>query len=150
MRPALALVLTLALPVGLAAGGRTYGQPLALKSEVKVADILANPDAHAGKKVRVRGIVTEVCEERGCWIKIGADRKEILFKVEDGVISFPMSAKGSTVVAEGTVSKRVLSVEQQKALCDKEAKALSKPADYGKITGPKVIVRIEGLGAEIQ
>lgn len=150
MRRVLALVLTLALPAALAAGGRTYGQPLALKAEAKVADILANPDAYAGQKVRVRGIVTEVCEERGCWIKIGADRKEILFKVEDGVISFPMSAKGSTVVAEGTVSKRVLSVEQQKALCDKEAKALSKPADYGKITGPKVIVRIEGLGAEIQ
>ena len=30
------------------------------------------------------------------------------------------------------------------------AKALSKPADYGKITGPKTIVRIEGLGAEVQ
>jgi len=54
------------------------------------------------------------------------------------------------VVAEGTVSKRVLSVEQQKAMCDKEAKALSKPADYGKINGPKTIIRIEGLGAEIQ
>jgi len=151
MRIPATFALMILLPACLsAAGARKYGQPLALKDEVKVAEILANPDAYAGKKVRVKGLVTEVCEERGCWIKIGADKKEIMFKVEDGVIAFPMDAKGGTVVAEGTVSKRVLSVEQQKAMCDKEAKALSKPADYGKINGPKIILRIEGVGAEVQ
>lgn len=129
---------------------KRYGQPLSLKEEVKVSEILAHPDQYAGKKVRVKGLATGVCEERGCWIKIGADKQEILFKVEDGVMTFPMSAKGSSVVAEGIVSKRVLSVEQQKAMCDKEAKALNKQADYSKVAGPKTIIRIEGLGAEIQ
>lgn len=133
-----------------ASEAKRYGQPLSLKEEVKVAEILAHPDQYAGKKVRVKGLVTDVCEERGCWIKIGADKQEILFKVEDGVMTFPVSAKGSGVVAEGTVSKRVLSVEQQKAMCDKEAKALNKKADYSKVAGPKTIIRLEGLGAEIQ
>ena len=151
MRLRTCLSLALILPALLQAGdAKKYGKPLTLKTDVKVADILANPDQYAGKQVRVAGIVTDVCEERGCWIKIGADKQEIMFKVEDGVISFPMAAKGGSVVAEGTVSKRVLSVEQQKAMCDKEAKALSKKADYSKVTGPKTIVRIEGLGAEIQ
>ena len=151
MRLSSALSLLLLIPACLqAAEARKYGQPLGLKDEVKVTEILASPDKYAGKKVRVKGLVTDVCEERGCWIKIGADKQEIMFKVEDGVIAFPMAAKGSPVVAEGTVSKRVLTVEQQKAMCDKEAKALSKKADYGKITGPKTIVRIEGVGAEIQ
>ncbi len=151
MRLSSALALLLLIPACLqAAEARKYGQPLGLKDAVKVTEILANPDKYAGKKVRVKGLVTDVCEERGCWIKIGADKQEIMFKVEDGVMAFPMAAKGSPVVAEGTVSKRVLTVEQQKAMCDKEAKALSKKADYGKITGPKTIVRIEGVGAEIQ
>ena len=144
------LALLVIIPACLqAAEARKYGKPLELKQEVKVAEILATPDAYAGKRVRVKGMVTDVCEERGCWIKIGADKKEILFKVEDGVITFPMAAKGSTVVAEGLVSKRVLSVEQQKAMCDNEAKALNKKADYSKVTGPKTVVRLEGLGAEI-
>lgn len=151
MRLRSALSLLVLIPACLhAAEVKKYGQPLGLKDEVKVSEILATPDKYAGKKVRVRGLVTDVCEERGCWIKIGADKQEIMFKVEDGVIAFPMAAKGSTVVAEGVVSKRVLTVEQQKAMCEKEAKALSKKADYGKITGPKTTVRIEGLGAEIQ
>lgn len=151
MRLPLLLSLLVLLPLGLrAAEARKYGQPLTLKEEVKVAEILSSPDKYAGKRVRVTGLVTDVCEERGCWIKIGAEKQEIMFKVDDGVVAFPMAAKGSAVTAEGTVSKRVLTVEQQKAMCDKEAKALSKKADYGKITGPKTIVRIEGLGAEIQ
>lgn len=151
MRLRSALTAVMLLPICLqAADVKKYGQPLGLKDEVKVSDILAHPDQFAGKKVRVKGVVTDVCEERGCWIKIGADKQEIMFKVDDGVIAFPMAAKGGTVVAEGTVSKRVLSVEQQKAMCEKEAKALSKKADYSKVTGPKTLVRIEGLGAEIQ
>jgi hypothetical protein len=145
------VALLILVPTCLVAGDlKKYGKALELKQEVQVADILASPDSFAGKKVRVKGVVTDVCEERGCWIRIGASKKEILFKVDDGVISFPMSAKGGSVTAEGLVSKRVLSVEQQKAQCDNEAKATKKPADYSKVTGPKTIVRIEGLGAEIQ
>lgn len=148
------IVLTLALAaLGLGAGeARKYGKPLALKEETKVSEILSQPDKFAGKTVKVKGLVTDVCEERGCWIKIGGDQKgqEIMFKVEDGVIAFPVAAKGSEVVAEGTVSKRVLTVEQQKAMCDKEAQALKVKPDYGKIAGPKTIVRLEGLGAEIK
>jgi hypothetical protein len=150
MRLRHALTVLILLPACVhAAEAKKYGKPLTLKEEVKVSEILANPDQYAGKKVRVKGLVTDVCEERGCWIKIGADKQELMFKVEDGVIAFPVSAKGGAVVAEGTVSKRVLTVEQQKAMCEKEAKALNKKADYSKVVGPKTIVRIEGLGAEI-
>ena len=151
MRRILVLSLALAaLSLG-AADARKYGKPLAVKEETQVSEILAQPDKYAGRTVRVKGIVTDVCEERGCWIKIGAGKgTEILFKVEDGVIAFPMAAKGSQVVAEGTVSKRVLSVEQQKAMCDKEAQATKTKADYSKVAGPRTIVRLEGLGAEIK
>ncbi len=132
--------------------GKPYGKPLAVKEVTPVSAILDNPDAYVGKTVRVKGLVTDVCESRGCWIQISGDRKgqKILFKVEDGVITFPMSAKGSQVVAEGVVSKKVTSVEQQKAACEKEAKAHNKPADFSAITGPKTTIRLEGLGAEIK
>lgn len=133
-----------------AADGRKFGQPLTLKEEVKVSELFANPDKYAGKRVRVQGLVTDVCAERGCWIKIGADKQEILFKVTDGVITFPMAAKGSPVVAEGMLRKRVVTVEQQKAMCENEAKALGKQADFGKITGPKTYLQLDGLGAEIK
>jgi hypothetical protein len=152
MRNFLIPVLVLSTSLLAAEEAKSYGKPLAVKEETLVSAILDSPDTFAGKTVRVKGLVTDVCESRGCWIQISGDRKgqKILFKVEDGVITFPMSAKGSQVVAEGIVSKKVLSVEQQKAACENEAKAHGKPVDYSKVTGPKTIIRLEGLGAEIK
>jgi hypothetical protein len=152
MRTFLFPALVLAGSLLAASDGKSYGKPLTQKEATPVSAILENPDTYVGKTVRVKGLVTDVCESRGCWIKISGEKKgqTLTFKVEDGVITFPMSAKGSAVVAEGVVSKRVLSEAQQKEACEKEAKAHNKPVDYSSVKGPKTVIRLEGLGAVIQ
>ena len=90
-----AAVLLLASP--LAAGeARSYGKPLTVKEATKVSDILAHPDQYQGKRVKVEGAVVDVCKMRGCWIKIAGDKdfESIRFKVDDGVIVFPMTERG--------------------------------------------------------
>jgi len=69
----------------------------------KISTILANPDNYEGKKVLVEGLVTSVCEARGCWMFIASDKnfQEIKIKVLDGVIVFPMSAQGKMAKVEG-------------------------------------------------
>lgn len=152
MRSILLPTFLLAASLHAAGDAKPYGKPLTLKEVTPVSAILENPDPFVGKTVRVKGIVTDVCASRGCWIQIGGEKKGqvIVFKVDDGVITFPMSAKGSEVVAEGVVSKRVVSEAQQKEMCEKEAKAHGKPVDYSSVKGPKTIIRLEGLGAVIQ
>lgn len=102
----------LGLLVGLAAGvtlsadetGKAYGDGVTLKRAVPIAALLAKPEAHAGKAVRVDGVVARVCEAMGCWIEITdpALGRGIRFKANDGVIVFPKDAPGRTVSAQGT------------------------------------------------
>jgi len=130
MRP-LAILITIFIAAPLAA--QQYGDALTLKKQTKISDIIAKPDTYVGKLVQVRGTIVDVCEHRGCWIQISGDQRSqsILFKVEDGIISFPMEVKGKEVVAEGIVAKLPVKAEEEDSK-DKDA-------------APKV--RINGLGA---
>ena len=145
------LSLVLAPVLLLAASPTHYGTPLTLKEETKISAILANPEAFAGKTVKVRGAVVKVCAERGCFINIKGDQKfqDLQFKVKDGVMVFPVEVQGKEAVAEGVVSVKVVSEQEQRDMCLVEAKAMNKKFDPSKIKGPIKTVRLEGLGADI-
>ena len=101
--------------MGFAAGPKKYGKPLTLKDTTQISDILVAPDTYNGKLVKVQGPIVAVCEMKGCWIAIASDKEfqSIRFKVDDGVIVFPMDAKGLTATVEGLVPVAVLSERDQ-------------------------------------
>lgn len=135
-----------------AAGATTYGKPLTVKETTKVSDILAKPEQFDGKRVKIEGPVVDVCQMRGCWIKIGGDRdfESLTFKVDDGVIVFPMSARGKTALVEGVVSVTTQSVEEQKKHGEHMAKEQGKAFDPASVKGPKTVILLKGEGAEIR
>ena len=137
--------------IGLA-GPKNYGKKLTLKEKTKVSEILANPEQYNGKRVLVEGTVVDVCKERGCWIKVGSDKEfeSIRFKVDDGVIVFPMAAKGKNALAEGTVSVKTYSKEDLVKQGEMHAKEEGTTFDPATVTGPKTIVQIKGEGAVIK
>jgi hypothetical protein len=98
-----ALLVALAVPAG--AEETTLGEGVTLKEATPIASLVTHPEQFVGKKVRIDGVATAVCQEMGCWIAIAADEKadapSVRVKVEDGVIVFPASAKGKRVSAEG-------------------------------------------------
>jgi hypothetical protein len=146
------LVVALCLTVGLSAAVKKYGKPLTLKETTKISDIYANPDKYKDKRVRVEGPIVDVCTERGCWIAIGGDKEfqSLRFKVDDGVIVFPVSDKGLKATVEGVVSVAMLSVEDQIAQGQEMAKEMKMPFDPKSIKGPKLSITIKGEGAEVQ
>ena len=83
------------------------GAPLTLKEATPIATLLANPGAYEGKVVQVKGKVTAVCQEMGCWMAVvdPESNKTIRIKVEDGVIVFPKDAPGKRATAEGKFTK---------------------------------------------
>lgn len=89
----------------LAAEDTKLGAGVTMKEATPIQSLLDTPADFVGKSVRVDGIATAVCEEMGCWLQVAADdskgAKTLRLKVEDGVIVFPMSAKGKHVSAEG-------------------------------------------------
>jgi len=104
MKAALAGVL-IALVAPLAAGDTKLGTGVALKEATPIKALIERPQDYVGKTVRIDGVATAVCEAMGCWMAVAAEGDAngptVRLKVDDGVIVFPMSAKGRSVSAEG-------------------------------------------------
>ena len=83
------------------------GAPLTLKQPTPIAKLLADPAPYVGTVVQVKGKVTEVCQNMGCWMAIvdPESNKTIRVKVNDGDIVFPKDAAGKTATAEGKFTK---------------------------------------------
>jgi hypothetical protein len=145
------LVLALVTTVGLSAAARKFGKPITVKETTKISDIYAKPDAFNGKRVKVQGPIVDVCAERGCWIAIGSDQEfqTLRFKVDDGVIVFPMEIKGQTAVVEGVLTVTTLSVADQIEQGEHMAKEKKTTFDPKTVKGPKTSIQIKGEGAEV-
>ncbi len=141
--------LTLSL---LLANDKSYGEPLTLTESTTVSAILDDTDAHLGKKVRIEGMVVDVCSMRGCWMEVAGDRsfETIKVKVDDGVIVFPLTAKGKTAIVEGVVEKLELSHEQAVKMKKHEAEEKDEKFDPATISEEDLVIyRLRGLGAII-
>ncbi|MDQ8155016.1 MAG: DUF4920 domain-containing protein [Gemmatimonadota bacterium] len=155
IRTAIAALALVALSATTAAAqAKDYGKGLTLKVKTPISAILKDPHAFHGKKVQVEGTIVEVCEERGCWIKIASDKQfeSIRFKVEDGVITFPLDAKGKLALAEGVVEVNMLTKEQALAQAKEMHKERGTMAkfDPSKYTKDVMDVQIKGEGARVK
>ncbi len=140
--------------VGLVFSGskKKFGKEITLKEMTKISSIVANPEKFDGKRVLVQGPIVDVCKERGCWIKIGSDKEfeSIRFKVEDGVIIFPLDIKGKNTVAEGIVSVKNYSVEELIKSGEEHAKKEGTTFDASSVKEPKIVLQIKGEGARVE
>lgn len=149
---AAAVGLLLLVSLSHAGGAKEYGKTLTLKETTRISDIYAQPQKFAGKRVLVEGPAVNVCKKRGCWVEIGSDKEfqSIRFKVDDGVIVFPMEAKGKTIRAEGIVSVTTHSVEELIKQGEHHAEETGEKFDPASVKGPKTVVMIKGEGAEVR
>src|SRR3989304_7487481 len=91
--------------VGVSAQETRLGAGVTLKESTSIAALAKTPQDFVGKTVRVDGVATAVCAEMGCWMAVAPEGDSsgvtVRLKVEEGVIVFPVSAKGTKVSAEG-------------------------------------------------
>lgn len=132
-----------------AAEGKTFGAPLQLTEKVSITKLLADPVAFKDQKVQVEGMITDVCPKRGCWFEMAGEGpgEKLRFKVQDGVMVFPMDAKGQRAVAEGVVSVTELTLEESREHAEYQAKEYGKEYDPASITKPTTVVQLDGTGA---
>lgn len=132
--------------------GELFGDGVKESQAVAITDILASPDQYAGKTVRVEGTVTDVCPKRGCWFEMAGTKPgdKLRFKVQDGVMVFPMTAKGKYAVAEGVVVAQKLSLEETREYLEYQAREYGKEYDPASVTEPMTVVRLDGKGAVLR
>jgi len=131
MRRTVAAFVIVTAMAGLAVAGEltgtAYGSGVTIAEPTPIATLLAKPEGFVGQKVRVDGVITGVCEKRGCWMQVtDPDTGQgVRIKVEDGVIVFPYESMGHRAAAEGTFEAVKLTPEQvaARAAAAKEAAA---------------------------
>lgn len=150
------LVLSILVSLGAALAGAAdcpgarLGASLAVPEVTPVATILDHPEQFVGKAVRIEGVVKDVCSKMGCWMTVAATEgeRELRVKVQDGVIVFPVSARGKKAIAEGTVETAELTREAYLKAQEHMAEEQGRTFDASKVgEGPFKTVQIKGTGA---
>jgi len=104
MKALLAIALV-SLLAPLSGGETKLGTGVSLKESTAIKALVEQPASYVGKTLRVDGVATAVCAHMGCWMAVAAAGDEsgatVRLKVDDGVIVFPVTAKGRKVSAEG-------------------------------------------------
>jgi len=128
-----------------------FGKKFSTDELTPISTLLANADAFNEKEVTIKGMITNVCSMRGCWMEFASDKayQTLRIKVRDGDMVFPLSAKGKMAYAKGTLSYKTYTKEQLIAMEESFAKKQNKKADLTKITGPKTYYQFSPLGVRI-
>lgn len=151
--PTLVLLFSIALsPAVVGDEGKAYGKPLSGSDTTLISVLMADPERYVGQTVRVEGLIVGVCEKRGCWMSLASDEEfeDLRIKVDDGVIVFPIEAKGKRAVAEGEFSKIEMTMEQTIAYKKHHAEEHDEEFDPATVTEPLTYYQIKATGAVIR
>ena len=138
--------------IGSLVEAKTFGAGVTLSKTTQVSEIMNNPKEFVGKKVKIKGLVVDVCAKRGCWLYIAGDKpyQKIQIKVDDGVIVFPMSARGKVATVEGVVEKLDMTHEEAIAYHKHLAEERGQKFNPASVKGNEATYRIRGISSEIE
>lgn len=137
-------VLALGQEITPAAKGVNYGEPVTAKDVVNAATMEKMVQEKGAFEGKVTGKVTEVCQEKGCWMRVEkAGGETMLVRFKDYGFFMPKDLVGHTVVLEGEAKIKEVSVAQQKHYAEDAGKS---KAEIEKITQPKKEVQFIAKG----
>ena len=140
------------LPKGQAGGPPRTSGPVALGEKlsglplVSVAELVKNPEAHAGKKVRVEGTVVSYCFHARHWFAVrdtGSTEGPAVRLLTGSRFLVPENAMGMKARAEGTVELMDVSASSARHYAESHGLGGSKAVEGGKSVR-QVVIRVTG------
>lgn len=130
----LAIVLSIAvLAAGSAAARDWFGEPgEASSSAHDVASVMAEPRKWQGQRLAVRGRITDVCTNRGCWAVFESDGEMLRIVARDHAFAIPDHARGPAV-AHGVFERHELDPDKVEHMVEEDgadADLLDDPVSY--------------------
>ena len=104
----IAPALLLFVPLSLLATAGKFGAPLGDSSKVALADLVKDAASHSGKTVRTEGVVSAVCQEKGCWMVFKSGEASVRVTFKDYGFFVPKDSAGATAVIEGVFSVKTI------------------------------------------
>jgi hypothetical protein len=103
--------------------------------------------------VIVSGTITEVCEKKGCWMRVKDGQDELFVRFQDYGFFVPRNAAGHEVVMHGTSVEQVMSVEELRHYAEdagksaEEIAAITEPTPTVTFFADAVYIAGDGLDA---
>lgn len=124
--------------------GVTYGASTTNENTVAVADMEKKITADQKFEGKITAKVVEVCQEKGCWMKVDKGNGETLMvKFKNYGFFMPKNIVGQTVVLDGEAVVKEVSVKQQKHYAEDAGKGKE---EVGKIKEPKKEIQFVAKG----
>ena len=80
-----------------------FGGEITLNESVSLAQVIQEPDKYLGNEVKVSGTVADVCEKKGCWIKLKDGENEITVRFKDYAFFVPTDVVNARVTVQGII-----------------------------------------------
>jgi hypothetical protein len=80
-----------------------FGAAITESTTTPLAKIVSEPASFAGKTVRTEGVVTSVCQTKGCWMQISDDTGAAHVKFAGYGFFVPKNASGHRAVIQGQI-----------------------------------------------
>ena len=141
----IAPALLLLLPFSLLAAAGKFGAPLGDSSKVALADLVKDPAAWSGMTVKTEGVVSTVCQEKGCWMTLKSSDQSVRVTFKDYGFFVPKDSAGATAVMEG--------IFNVKTIPEATAKHYASEAPGGKpdaINGDQKELSLVASGVELE
>ncbi|MDZ4072935.1 MAG: DUF4920 domain-containing protein [Sediminibacterium sp.] len=126
--------------------GATFGKVTTAENAVSMEQYVQLLESKGdGKPLegKIIGIVKEVCQKEGCWIKVESPNGNLMVKMKDHKFAVPVVLNGKKVVIDGVGTLTTTSVKQLKHYAEDAGKSKEEIA---KITEPKKEIVIQAAG----
>lgn len=127
--------------------GTVFGQATTAENAISVDELYAIMNSKKEQKemtVKLKGVVTQVCEKEGCWIKVKSPNGSMMVKMKDHRFLVPLVLNGKTIVIDGIADEKLTSVEQLRHFAEDAGKSKEEIA---RITEAKkeIVVQAKGI-----
>ncbi len=85
------------------------GEEFALSDSTAIGDLIAHPELHFNRQVRIEGIVASVCTNEGCFIEVVPEEggEGVVVNFPELIHLFPTDCAGAHAVVEGMFYRKV-------------------------------------------
>ena len=122
-------------------GQSTYGDKTTVDGAIPASAITSKMQGHRSLAVKLKGIVTSVCQKEGCWLLLDIGGEKMMrVRFKDHAFVVPKNISGKTVVLDGRAYTSTTSVDMLRHYAMDAGKSMD---EIEKITVPEVNLNYE-------
>ncbi|MEO8794058.1 MAG: DUF4920 domain-containing protein [Daejeonella sp.] len=128
-------------------GTAVYGDSVKNDNVIDLSAMLTAMKDESQKDFKIKGVVNEVCEKKGCWMTMKlANGENLRVTFKDYKIFVPKTLEGKEVILDGFAYTDTVSVDDQKHFALDAGK---NPVEIASIKDPKTELAYEARGVVV-